>query len=100
MLPRHAPPPISLAPPTPPRPYSPPKAGAAARGEAGMAATEQPGAARLWAAGEVYEPYVGRWSRLVAPGFLAWLGMPPGLRWIDVGDPQLRKVDKLQTTAR
>jgi hypothetical protein len=23
-----------------------------------------------------------------------------GLRWIDVGDPQLRKVDKLQTTAR
>ncbi len=50
-----------------------------------MAATEQPGAARLWAAGEVYEPYVGRWSRLVAPRFLAWLGMPPGLRWIDVG---------------
>jgi hypothetical protein len=23
-----------------------------------------------------------------------------GLRWIDVGDPQLRKVDKLQTTSR
>jgi hypothetical protein len=23
-----------------------------------------------------------------------------GLRWIDIGDPQLRKVDKLQTTAR
>jgi SAM-dependent methyltransferase len=50
-----------------------------------MAATEQPAAPRLWAAGEVYEPYVGRWSRLVAPCFLAWLGMPPGLRWIDVG---------------
>ena len=25
---------------------------------------------------------------------------PRGLRWIDVGDPQLRKVDKLQTSAR
>jgi len=23
-----------------------------------------------------------------------------GLKWIDVGDPQLRKADKLQTTAR
>jgi len=23
-----------------------------------------------------------------------------GLRWIDVGDPQLRKVDKLQTSTR
>ena len=25
-----------------------------------------------WAAGKLYEPYVGRWSRLVAKDFLAW----------------------------
>ena len=29
---------------------------------------------RLWASGDAYEPYVGRWSRLVAREFLAWLG--------------------------
>ena len=39
----------------------------------------------LWASGDVYEPYVGRWSRLVAPEFLAWLDAPPGLAWLDVG---------------
>jgi SAM-dependent methyltransferase len=38
-----------------------------------------------WAAGDLYESYVGRWSRLVAKEFLAWLGMPPGLDWLDVG---------------
>ncbi|WP_237216639.1 class I SAM-dependent methyltransferase [Falsiroseomonas oryziterrae] len=40
---------------------------------------------RLWAAGEAYEPYVGRWSRLVAAQFLPRLGVPPGARWLDVG---------------
>jgi SAM-dependent methyltransferase len=38
-----------------------------------------------WASGDVYEPYVGRWSRLVAPAFLDWLDAPPGLDWLDVG---------------
>jgi ubiquinone/menaquinone biosynthesis C-methylase UbiE len=38
-----------------------------------------------WASGDVYEPYVGRWSRLVAREFLAWLAAPPGLDWLDVG---------------
>jgi SAM-dependent methyltransferase len=38
-----------------------------------------------WASGERYEPYVGRWSRLVARKFLAWLDLPPGGRWLDVG---------------
>ena len=38
-----------------------------------------------WAAGKLYEPYVGRWSRLVARDFLAWLAMPPNLDWLDVG---------------
>jgi SAM-dependent methyltransferase len=39
---------------------------------------------RFWS-GELYEPYVGRWSRKVAPEFLAWLAAPPGLAWLDVG---------------
>ncbi|WP_394768323.1 class I SAM-dependent methyltransferase [Lacisediminihabitans sp.] len=38
-----------------------------------------------WQHGDAYENYVGRWSRLVAPEFLAWLGLPPGRRWLDVG---------------
>ncbi|HEV7586615.1 MAG TPA: methyltransferase domain-containing protein [Longimicrobium sp.] len=38
-----------------------------------------------WAAGKLYEPYVGRWSRLVARDFLAWLDLPPNLDWLDVG---------------
>jgi SAM-dependent methyltransferase len=38
-----------------------------------------------WERGNPYEQYVGRWSRQVAPAFLAWLRMPPGLRWLDVG---------------
>ncbi|QJR13573.1 class I SAM-dependent methyltransferase [Usitatibacter palustris] len=38
-----------------------------------------------WAHGNTYERYVGRWSRKVAPEFLAWLNMPPNRRWVDVG---------------
>jgi ubiquinone/menaquinone biosynthesis C-methylase UbiE len=38
-----------------------------------------------WASGDVYEPYVGRWSRLVAREFLDWLDAPTGLDWLDVG---------------
>jgi len=32
-----------------------------------------------------YESYVGRWSRLVARQFIAWLDIPPGQSWLDVG---------------
>jgi SAM-dependent methyltransferase len=39
----------------------------------------------VWAAGEPYERYVGRWSRKVAETFVTWLGRPPGLRWLDAG---------------
>ena len=39
----------------------------------------------VWAAGDPYERYVGRWSRKVAPEFLDWLSLPPALDWIDVG---------------
>jgi SAM-dependent methyltransferase len=38
-----------------------------------------------WSSGSDYESYIGRWSRLVAPLFLAWLDVPPGRRWLDVG---------------
>ena len=38
-----------------------------------------------WERGDPYERYVGRWSRQVAPRFLAWLDVPPGRRWLDVG---------------
>ena len=38
-----------------------------------------------WAAGKLYEPYVGRWSRLVARDFLQWLESPAQLDWLDVG---------------
>lgn len=38
-----------------------------------------------WSSGERYEPYVGRWSRLVATEFVDWLDQPAGLRWLDVG---------------
>jgi SAM-dependent methyltransferase len=39
----------------------------------------------VWEAGDAYEAYVGRWSRLVAARFVPWLGVPGGLRWLDVG---------------
>lgn len=38
-----------------------------------------------WSAGKLYEPYVGRWSRLIAKEFLTWLDFPPGRNWLDVG---------------
>lgn len=39
----------------------------------------------VWASGAAYEPYVGRWSRLVAREFVEWLAIPPAARWLDVG---------------
>jgi ubiquinone/menaquinone biosynthesis C-methylase UbiE len=38
-----------------------------------------------WANGDLYESYVGRWSRLVAKGFLTWIDVPMESRWLDVG---------------
>jgi trans-aconitate methyltransferase len=38
-----------------------------------------------WGSGGPYEQYVGRWSRKIAVEFLAWLNVPPGQTWGDVG---------------
>lgn len=38
-----------------------------------------------WGGGDAYERYMGRWSRPVAAAFLAWLALPTGLDWLDVG---------------
>lgn len=39
----------------------------------------------IWASGEAYDRYVGRWSRLVAVQFLDWLAVPALGTWLDVG---------------
>ena len=39
----------------------------------------------VWASGDAYEPYVGRWSCLVAREFIDWLGVLAGRQWLDVG---------------
>lgn len=42
-------------------------------------------ASELFTDGEAYERLMGRWSRLIGRGFLEWLDVPKGLRWLDVG---------------
>jgi SAM-dependent methyltransferase len=39
----------------------------------------------VWAAGDAYEAYIGRWSGRVAKAFLRWLDVPAGQDWLDVG---------------
>jgi SAM-dependent methyltransferase len=41
--------------------------------------------ADTWSDGNAYEHFIGRWSRQVAPRFVRWLDLPPGLRWLDLG---------------
>jgi SAM-dependent methyltransferase len=38
-----------------------------------------------WAVGSMYEDFMGRWSRQLAPRFVSWLRIPPGVHWLDVG---------------
>lgn len=38
-----------------------------------------------WASGDLYESYMGRWSRRVAREFINWLAVPAGSQWLDVG---------------
>ena len=49
---------------------------------AGAVATERKD---VWASGDAYEPYVGRWSRLIARQIIPWVGVPPEKVWLDVG---------------
>jgi len=53
-----------------------------------------------WTTGGPYEGYIGRWSRPVARAFLAWLDMPPGLRWLDVGCGTGALTDAILKTCR
>jgi SAM-dependent methyltransferase len=39
----------------------------------------------VWAVGDAYEAYVGRWSRRVAEAFVSWVSVPSGQSWLDVG---------------
>ncbi|HEY8173414.1 MAG TPA: class I SAM-dependent methyltransferase, partial [Dehalococcoidia bacterium] len=54
---------------------------------------------QLWATGEAYEPYVGRWSRLVAPEFVRWLAPARGKDWVDVGCGTGRLSEAILATA-
>jgi ubiquinone/menaquinone biosynthesis C-methylase UbiE len=38
-----------------------------------------------WSAGDSYDRYMGRWSRLIAPRFLAWIDPPRDKEWLEVG---------------
>lgn len=38
-----------------------------------------------WNAGDSYDRYMGRWSRMIAPRFLAWLAAPGDREWLEVG---------------
>jgi len=47
--------------------------------------SNKPKPKETWGSGEAYGQYVGRWSRMVAEQFLAWLDVPAASRWLDVG---------------
>lgn len=38
-----------------------------------------------WNNASLYESYVGRWSRLVAPEFIGWINQADNLAWLDIG---------------
>ena len=38
-----------------------------------------------WLAGDAYESYMGRWSRLVSRAFVEWLHPEPSANWLEVG---------------
>jgi SAM-dependent methyltransferase len=55
--------------------------------------------AHVWGNTEAYESYMGRWSRPVAKAVLAWLALPPGLSWLDVGCGTGALIQAILTTA-
>lgn len=38
-----------------------------------------------WSGADAYDQYMGRWSRMLAKEVLAWLNVPAGLDWADIG---------------
>lgn len=38
-----------------------------------------------WCGGSDYEAFMGRWSRRLAPRFVAWINVADDLHWLDVG---------------
>ncbi|MBK8022556.1 MAG: class I SAM-dependent methyltransferase [Chloroflexi bacterium] len=44
-----------------------------------------PTSGNIFSSASSYDAYMGRWSRLVAPQFVNWLGIAPGSTWLDVG---------------
>lgn len=47
--------------------------------------SEAMGSRGVWADAAAYEPYIGRWSRLVGREFVSWLAIPEASSWLDVG---------------
>ncbi|WP_375414830.1 class I SAM-dependent methyltransferase [uncultured Bradyrhizobium sp.] len=53
---------------------------------ASVKAGNSPGRSKgVWNNAEAYELYIGRWGRLAARKFIAWLAPPSDLKWLDVG---------------
>ena len=52
-----------------------------------------------WDAGDAYDRFMGRWSRLVARQFVAWLAVAPGADWLDVGCGTGTLLDAIQEAA-
>ena len=57
----------------------------AANATAPRSASRMDGRDDAFTTGDRYEPYIGRWSRLVAREFLTWLAVPAEKDWLDVG---------------
>ena len=54
-------------------------------GSAGQSGRPGGGSRAVWTSGAAYDAYIGRWSRLLAREFVAWLALPPRARWLDIG---------------
>ena len=38
-----------------------------------------------WSAGQSYDHYMGRWSRMIAAQYLGWLKAPADTDWLEIG---------------
>jgi len=54
-------------------------------GRHGGGAKGATGSRESWASGGAYEPYIGRWSRLIAREFVRWLPVEGGRHWLELG---------------